>query len=68
MLFMSLSNLGAINLQSVLIVAGAERNVLYRERAAGLYSALMYVNSTALVSLACSFGEADPGRFARSEV
>lgn len=51
LLFMSLSNLGSINIQSVLIVAAQERTVLYRERAAGMYSALCYVTAAAIVEL-----------------
>ncbi|PSC75525.1 pleiotropic drug resistance 5-like isoform A [Micractinium conductrix] len=51
LLFVALSNLGAINMQSVLVVANSERTVLYREQAAGMYSPLMYVSAAALVEL-----------------
>ncbi|KAL4448626.1 hypothetical protein ABPG75_005845 [Micractinium tetrahymenae] len=51
MLFMTLSSLGQVNMGSIVIVAAQERTVLYRERAAGMYSALMYVNAAALVEL-----------------
>lgn len=48
-LFMSLSNLGAINLNAVVVVAAHERAVLYRERASGMYAASAYVHASALV-------------------
>lgn len=49
--FMSLSNLGAVNLLSIIDVVAQERAVLYRERAAGQYSAAMYVWSGFIVEL-----------------
>lgn len=53
-LFMSLSNLGAINMNAVVVVAAQERAVLYRERASGMYAASAYVHAGALVRRAWS--------------
>lgn len=38
-------------MQASLVVAAAERTVLYREQAAAMYSPLTYVNAAALVEL-----------------
>ena len=51
-LLLALGSLTANNVQAALVVAASERIVLYRERAANMYSSITYAVVTALVRVA----------------